>query len=483
MSNLEHISVNEQLLLKLLKDNPNYINNIEDNIFLSNTARNIFDTYRELKKENKLLTNEHIVRKGNVYCSDITLDVMNKLDIKPYDLNDFEDYINKLRQDYARRQLAIDYYPKITKEISKPTFDIDVWEGLSNEIKKAVQIVKGKNQKVLTTQDMTELHRQEMYKRIKNPIGYTTGCHHLDSVFTTGFVPGETTLIFARSSQGKSLVTTNLQNKLINQYIPVLKIATEMSGISEMDRFLCMRTGLTYDEIKHIKQTDDDNIEGEYQLSVLEKEYEELAKHNHFHMVTDADLSLDNVEKIITEIQEKYDYEYMIVILDLFTQLKDFDGSNKASKSEDAVNKQNAIAKRCNVHFLNLVQSKRGDNINIKTVEDIKRYRPNADEIKNAGAFEERSRNIISVFQPMFYAKRYLSNDPILESLENIIELQVWKQSNGDIGGRASYLFEPDTFTLTPYPNANFFTNYMQEYEELKEDVNDKTRENKENKK
>jgi replicative DNA helicase len=131
--------------------------------------------------------------------------------------------------------------------------------------------------------------------------------------------------------------------------------------------------------------------------------------------------------------------------------LKDFNigNKNKAELYENAMNSLHEVARRNNVHIVGVVQSRRPDTrINITNVEQLERFRPHIEELKNSAAIEERSRTVISVFRKKHFAMRYLPQDPETLIMSDIAEIDILKQNMGVLG-RIKYLFDPECYTFT----------------------------------
>jgi len=166
------------------------------------------------------------------------------------------------------------------------------------------------------------------------------------------------------------------------------------------------------------------------------------------------------VQSLIKEFKQRTRSDYLIVAIDLITQLQEFTraggGMNLANAYEMAMNKENIIAKAQNCHFINVTQfSRNADNFRISEFADLEdpALRPNLNDIKNAGAIAERSRAVLGLFRPKYYADRYLPDDPNVEYMEDILEVQVLKQSNGATP-RLKYLYEGEIFRVNPFEEA-----------------------------
>ena len=122
-----------------------------------------------------------------------------------------------------------------------------------------------------------------------------------------------------------------------------------------------------------------------------------------------------------------------------------------ATTIELAVNRLNAIAKKEGVCIVAIAQMNRGaDSTRIESIDELEKLRPTLNNVKNSGALGERSRVVLSVFRPKYYASRLFPNDEGLEFMPDELEIQVLKQSMGSVGVIGRYNFNGPTFTCRP---------------------------------
>ena len=126
-------------------------------------------------------------------------------------------------------------------------------------------------------------------------------------------------------------------------------------------------------------------------------------------------------------------------------------GNNKANDCEHALNELHEMSKSNNCHFVGVVQGRRpSSKVVVENPDDIEKFRPRIEEIKNSAAFEERSRIILSTFRAKHYMERLLPEHPELEFMEDIMDIDVLKQNMGRLS-RFHYLFNPKKSIIIPY--------------------------------
>ena len=86
----------------------------------------------------------------------------------------------------------------------------------------------------------------------------------------------------------------------------------------------------------------------------------------------------------------------------------------------------------------------------IHSVDDLDKLRPNRAQIKNAGAFFERARYVLTTFRKYQYAKLYLKKEEYEGILDDIIEVSIVKLNNGDVGDTVEGIFDAEYFDIIP---------------------------------
>ena len=309
----------------------------------------------------------------------------------------------------------------------------------------------GKKDSVLMSFDeWAETYKQDLEER-KAGRKYTYGDPLLDATFSKGAYPGAITTIAASTSMGKSTYVLTLMNNLLDRNIPCMYLSLEMGAIDTFDRLIAMRCGIDNESLYN---ADIDNINDIMQK--VEQERKALEDRTNFYFSEATDVDLHRLRVIIREFKQRTHATYAVVAVDLITQMKNFmnakNGSSTANMMEIGMNELNALAKEENVHIIAVAQFKRdSDNAKIRSVEEIDYLRPGLGDIKNSGALAERSRVVLSIFRPKYYADRYLSGTAEAEDMQDIMEVQVLKNSNGGSAGKImKYTFDSSHFRLFP---------------------------------
>jgi replicative DNA helicase len=270
----------------------------------------------------------------------------------------------------------------------------------------------------------------------------------LDQNLTKKAAPGQIILIAGATGTGKSIYGLYEMSNLVDSNVPCLYFSPEMDEISTMDRWMAMRSNIPIDQWYSTGPTMDSLIE------IVQKEKEKL-KDKAFKFIDEPDITLDQIRHHIREFKLTYKVQYLIVFVDLITQVREFMdmAGNKNSSlptiMEKAINKTNAIAKKENVCIIAITQMNReADSAKVLTVQDLKKLRPTRNNIKNSSALAERSRTVLAVFRAKYYADQLLAGDADAAILPDVLEVQIIKQNMGRVGATGRYNFNGPTFRL-----------------------------------
>lgn len=408
-------------------------------------AQDIFQAIQILKDKEERITASSLFREANLLNDSIDNSLINTIYEYHTDLSSLDSVLQTLKEasvKYRVRELASQI---VDKTSSADPLDA---QSLSNLIYEAQDTLVNGNKKIVskTLEHCLEEYEKELNDRAAGKL-YSFADTHLDSILLRKAAPGQIILIAGATGTGKSAFTLNIINGMINSSIPTMYFSLEMDTISTMDRLISMRTDIPTDEwynkdsIPSLKRK-------------LERE-KELLKSKPFRLIDDATLSLDQIQSLIREFKMTYKTEYACIFIDLVTQVRDFTNlkgqGTLANTIEFSVNRLNAMAKSENVCFVCVSQLNREtDSAKLHSIEEIEAYRPTLNQIKNSHALGERSRTVLSVFRPKYYAERLFPEDEILPTMEDILQVQVLKQSQSAAGTVRKYIFDGSCFQIKP---------------------------------
>jgi replicative DNA helicase len=277
-----------------------------------------------------------------------------------------------------------------------------------------------------------------------------------DELVPDGPRPGEIGIISAASGSGKSSLALNLVDDLISNAppVPCMLFSLEMSGVTTMDRLVSKRLGIKYHDIVSPQKN---SAEFEEVIQKFEAEKANLIGNTMFRFCEDANLTLSELKKHIKKFQTDIGSRYCIIVIDLLSMILDFtrvkSGVNFAQSIEIGVNTLSAMAKELGVHFIGVLQLNRSaeaDAGKIHDKKDLQKFRPNRSQLKNANAWVERARYVLTTFREKYYAEQYLPKEEWENDID-IIETQVVKINNG-ICKKVGAVFNGEFFTIDPIP-------------------------------
>lgn len=432
----------EKRLLAALYKNNNYLDNekITENLFSTASTKHLFEAMQNLKNRNIPFSHDTLLQEYSILdlnASDYVVDVVVNED--PEDktnYNNINDILDQLYDFKKRRQIS-DKLEKAKHIVDSTARLTDSQKNEISELMDDSEILMQKNEdhKISEVMDFDawfKLYSPE-YKKRENGKQYYFNNFIFDSLVETGPLPGEIGILASASGSGKSTVCTNLINSLIETKVPCMYYSLEMSAISIMDRLLAKRLQIKYRDIINPSEEDFEMING-----LIEQEKNELIQNNLFRFSEDSALSLATLRKQIMKFQAEIGSKYCIIVLDLLSMITDFtkfqNGANSAFGIEVAINKLSSIAKELGVHIIGVLQMNRSKEAAVTPhcVDDLIRLKPSIADIKNAGAWVERGRYVITCFRQKYYAERYLPKEEYAD-MEDRIEISLVKVNNGEL--------------------------------------------------
>lgn len=440
-----NIVFNEQILLKLIKDNSELLVEIDNDYFISDIAKDIFKTYKIIIYDKLVeLNNDNIILVGNEINKDINFELLEKLDKIRYRLLDFDKYLQKLKRDYAKNNLMNTTIRNITKTVlSKDDITKEKVEGIITDLKDNLQYLDVKKNIFINPLQMQQKFEIEVMGRLKNN-NYSMGCGYLSKFVKLGLAPKFITTIFASSGLAKSSFALYLQNKFIIKKMPSCYFSLENDNYITYNRLLSMRRNINLDDYIDKEQ----GITSDLQ-EILNQEAKKLESINTFYFVEEPIISKMQLEKYIVDCKKRLNTDYLIVTIDLISMLSDW--GSEPNEIQDSMDYLHYLARYLNVHFIIVVQANRAsDNFKPTKIQDLQRLRPTVNTLKSSNAYRERSRLVIGLYRLKYYMQMYFPDDPLLEITDDILEVNILKQNAGGLH-TLKYLYQPEKCKFTPF--------------------------------
>lgn len=443
----------ESRLLKALYNNAKLFEDdlVDESLMLTTSSKNLFLSMKKLYEKGVPFTRDAIYQEYLLNDLNANSAVVDGIAIKDDEIvTDVRDIVDQLHDAKKRigilngiEQLkhAIDKVPRLDEkavdEIRENIFKVD--EALSTENNK---------HEFLSMKEWADQHNQEFLKRRDGKV-YAFHNFLLDPLVPDGAQPGEYGIITSQSGSGKSATILNVFNSCIENYVPAILYNLEMSGETTMDRLCALRLGIPYEKIKNPSEEEFDEIRIQ-----LEEEKARLSQLDYIYVSSSPTLNIPQLEMDVKRFKAKSGVTHCIAFIDLLSMMEEMttseSGANFAQSIEIGVNKLSAACKRGRFHVLGTLQSNReSESAKVHDLNDIKNLKPTRTQIKNANAFLERARYVITTFRPKMFAEMYLEPEEH-EDLLDEIWVSVVKVNDGSVGVTVKGLFEPKYFRIEP---------------------------------
>jgi replicative DNA helicase len=423
---------------------------ISEDLFIDIPAKSAYEAIMNLASKGIEITPASLLQEAGNIDYNVSQQVVQTIwNIDPEGASSLDDILAVLKTATLKDDLIVKI-DELKKNVEQPG-NIDNTE-LSSKIYSLDETLQNSTKRESPLMSFTEWADAYMETLEERKAGkkYSYGDVLLDEYLYKGAYPGAITMVCASTNMGKSTFVLSLINNLLENNSPCMYLSLEMSAEDTMDRLISMRCGISNEDLYNNESNNMDAI-----IETVKKEREALANRKNFYFCDDPDIDMIKLRKLIKEFKQRSKCNYCLVAIDLLTQMKGFmstkNGMNTATGMEMAMNELNALAKSENVHIIGVAQFNReSDNVKIRDLQDIEECRPNIASVKGSSSMVERARVCLGIFRKYYYISRYLSNDEEAMAQDDVMEVQVLKNSNGPSGKTFRYMFDGDHFKLIP---------------------------------
>ena len=439
------ISILEKQILKCWIDNPNLI--LEDDIFISETTKEFQFILLNLIDEHKELNEEHILTSAIEYVSKESVIAIQET---KYQVEKLNDYIQKLRA----KNILHSFRNELLSEINSEDTDFDKVVSIQSSLDEAIEKIENpKENEGLSFKDLIDNHI-DILKDRKNGVHTTTGDYLLDKIERP--VSGIWTIVGYSGSCKSTFVATQLKTRIAKR-LPTVYFNTELSVEGVMDGILPSLIKETYNDMRG-KMNDDEHIDFD---NIIDK-CNYLAEHSDkskFAYYPNSSVCINDIKKFCLLQRKKMNLkknDLLFAYIDLMSMVKEFQdsthGSNRSDVILQALNKLNTIALTNNILFIGTVQAKRmPTGIKINKEEDLMKFQLDASAIRDSSGYEERSRLVLSIFNPYNIVHKNPCSEIIRQITEPIIYVKSLKNTYGEVGTEVYYYFDVEYKNLYPY--------------------------------
>lgn len=456
------VLIAEYRLLNALYLNPqNFLETgVERDVFVHETCKDTFDAMQKLNAAGIPQSKNAIFQDASARNINVTPDFIQAfINVNTDPKVVIKDAVEML-QDTACSLKGLDFLEKVKKIInSNPLRSEADNEKIRNLLYQAENELMPIAKKArIKTFDEVEQSYLENFEARKNGKQYKFGDPILDKAVKYGPAPGSGGLIAAATGMGKSAFCLNLINRCINQRVPLMYYSLEMGETDTFDRMMALRSNIDMEDL--VNPADQET----WQMikDQIKAQFDILKQNPNFRFSECASISLTQVKQDIKKFQQDIGQEYCIIVFDLLSMVKEFmitddKGMNFAQGIEVAINILNAMAKELGFHYIAVLQmNRKGEGEGrADDLDDLKKFRPVRNQIKNSGAFLERVRWAIGLFRAKYYAELYIEDEDLWKDMPDYCEVSLLKQNQGLVGSVGKYLFDPTIMSMVPVEDSN----------------------------
>ncbi len=454
MISTKSVVTNEQQVLKLILDNPNLLATLDDNYFVSEVGKDLFEAFRVLRLNNAKFIDSSILSEGSKLNKEIDSRLIQDLRNVEADISNFDYNVKRLKSDFSKVKLQDVTMKNLVKIVNgKGDLDLEAISEIQKEINRTVDFVHGGEKKVYTMEELVKDYEEELKLRVKGEGYISTGDSYLDSkLHGGGFLKGSINIIHGPSGMGKSIFALNLIAKQINKQIPCFYSTPEMGKDATMDRLLALRSILTTNQLGNIYNADVEALD--FIMDAVKKEGRKLSRLSKFRLLPSADTSLVEIADIVKTHKREMGVKSAVVTIDLLTMLKEFNKNSKGGKAsdyEDAMNLAHVLARQGQDSYLGVVQTRREQmKVVIKDIEDVYKLSPGPESIKSSSAVYERARSVMGIFRPKHVALQYLGETAEVVVMDDTLICSIQKANMGQLAN-LKYLYDGSKSKLWKY--------------------------------
>lgn len=301
----------------------------------------------------------------------------------------FDNHISKLQLDKIKSELMTTFHKSIYTACLNPRSDLNFLASRMKNVNDILQ--KGYSYSQVQFKDMKQVVDEYREYRKHSQGFYTTGFAQLDAYLTEGYKPKSICIVAGLPGMGKSSYTLSSINNLANQGVYSAQFALEMDNNALASKLASYHTRISVEKIvKHYASLTDE------EKALLEYELDRLTKNKYMRFNDTPTQTLDTIREQIMVLQDHLKQEYLVVSIDLFGKIKEFqDSDNFASDYEKKLNQVQIMAKETGVCIVPVAQIHRLDS-------SRKFKRPKMSDLKNSGAWEEVADLILAVHRPWY---------------------------------------------------------------------------------
>ncbi len=423
----------EEQIISFLSKNQKEVNRIKDIYFYNDLCKLLFICIREIsnteyKCDLNLLYDIAKKKNANIDKNEIQRIINIELNIENIKL-----IFIKLKDFYTENEILKKVEKIAAKTLEKKELDRSGIKELSSLLEHDIANL-GDSENLLDTKEISNIYRIELEKRAKGSRIRSLGYAELDHYVTRPGAAEEMTAFVGLKNIGKSIFKLCQENNLINSGVCVISFNPEMPLVSNTDRMISVRGGLSvYDLLKKDK---DEQLKKQIEREL--RRFESIPNYLYYEQ---ADLNLYKVHELIKKSKQIFsdkgvlpDDEYIFTTYDTFDMLEEFEDADP-KRIRANVNKFHKILRKEKVHAEILLQgneNKLRQGKLISKPEYLDNYRIGMEDIEGGSAFAAKARLVMSINRPLQMKKMLLPERMEEWNMEtDIINIAGVKQNDG----------------------------------------------------
>ncbi len=433
MDNLHNINIERSVLSSILFTPASFEEvaaSIKARDFYLPAHKYIFEAMEECERTDLPIDEEFVKKKlkqEERFDEDAMLEILST---NP--LPSIKAYVEELREKSIKRELV-----KLTAEIKEVAVEKDL---PSSEVIDLVQqklyqiTADNSNKEFRDSPEMTHAtleHILEMKKRGNaGVVGLNTGFAELNRL-TTGFGDGDLIIVAARPAMGKTALTLNLAQQVLDDNKGVAIFSLEMPAEQLMLRMLSAKTSIPLQKMKVGDMSDDE-------WSRLNSAADTMSGKKLF-VDDNGNVTIHNVRSKLRKLKTQHP-EIALCVIDYLQLMTGTGNKDRHQEVSDISRGLKLLARELEMPIIALSQLNRG-------VENRNDKRPMMSDIRESGAIEQDADLIMFVYRDDVYrireekdkeqkarieGKEYKSN--FFDKPEENAELIIGKNRNGPVG-------------------------------------------------
>ncbi len=433
MDNLHNINIERSVLSSILFTPASFEEvaaSIKARDFYLPAHKYIFEAMEECERTDLPIDEEFVKKKlkqEERFDEDAMLEILST---NP--LPSIKAYVEELREKSIKRELV-----KLTAEIKEVAVEKDL---PSSEVIDLVQqklyqiTADNSNKEFRDSPEMTHAtleHILEMKKRGNaGVVGLNTGFAELNRL-TTGFGDGDLIIVAARPAMGKTALTLNLAQQVLDDNKGVAIFSLEMPAEQLMLRMLSAKTSIPLQKMKVGDMSDDE-------WSRLNSAADTMSGKKLF-VDDNGNVTIHNVRSKLRKLKTQHP-EIALCVIDYLQLMTGTGNKDRHQEVSDISRGLKLLARELEMPIIALSQLNRG-------VESRNDKRPMMSDIRESGAIEQDADLIMFVYRDDIYrmreekdkeqkarieGKEYKSN--FFDKPEENAELIIGKNRNGPVG-------------------------------------------------